>query len=202
MTTKRSARTSGWPTREIALLIAEPIPAFATGIEPMSAVVRGATTSVIPIPKRRTEGSTSMRLEVGGAQVDTSPGSKLAGWVPEQLAEAGLKVDKAGQARLVTWLGDEPSRLPGLLELLRSTYGAGARHIKVSATKGGEAVEPTEENVVKGTYPIWRHLFIYVNPALDKGEVAAYLKWIRGDEGQKLVKDVGYYPLPANLRSK
>ena len=83
-----------------------------------------------------------------------------------------------------------------------AAYGAGARHIKVSATKGGEAVEPTEENVVKGTYPIWRHLFIYVNPALDKGEVAAYLKWIRGDEGQKLVKDVGYYPLPANLRSK
>ena len=83
-----------------------------------------------------------------------------------------------------------------------AAYGAGAKHIKVSATKGGEAVEPTEENVVKGTYPIWRHLFIYVNPALDKGEVAAYLKWIRGDEGQKLVKDVGYYPLPANLRSK
>jgi phosphate transport system substrate-binding protein len=83
-----------------------------------------------------------------------------------------------------------------------AAYGAGAKHIKVSAEKGGEGVEPTEENVVNGSYPIWRHLFIYLNPALDKGEVAAYLKWMRSDEGQKVVKDVGYYPLPANLRSK
>ena len=33
-----------------------------------------------------------------------------------------------------------------------------------------------------------------------EGEVAKYLAWIRGDEGQKLVKDVGYYPLLKNLR--
>ncbi len=83
-----------------------------------------------------------------------------------------------------------------------AAYGAGARHIKVSATKGGEAVEPTEENVVNGSYPIWRYLYIYVNPKVDKGEIAAYLKWIRSSEGQKLVKDVGYYPLPEKLRSK
>jgi phosphate transport system substrate-binding protein len=54
--------------------------------------------------------------------------------------------------------------------------------------------------VVGQKYPIWRYLFVYVNPALDKGEIGAYLNWIRGDEGQKLVKDIGYFPLPANLR--
>jgi phosphate transport system substrate-binding protein len=80
--------------------------------------------------------------------------------------------------------------------------GSGAKHLKISATKGGEAIEPTEENVISGKYPIWRHLFIYVNPAQDKGEIGAYLKWIRSDEGQKVVKEAGYYPLPANLRSK
>ncbi|MCI0536443.1 MAG: hypothetical protein L0Z50_14580 [Verrucomicrobiales bacterium] len=37
---------------------------------------------------------------------------------------------------------------------------------------------------------------IYVNPALNKGEVAAYLNWIRSDDGQKAVEDAGYYPLP------
>jgi ABC-type phosphate transport system substrate-binding protein len=41
-----------------------------------------------------------------------------------------------------------------------------------------------------------------VNPALDKGEVAAYLKWIRSNDGQKVVKDVGYFALPENLREK
>ena len=75
------------------------------------------------IPKALAEAVT----QVGGAQVDTSPGAKLATWLPEQLAAARIKVDKPGQARLVTWLGDEPSRLTGLLELLASTYGAGAR---------------------------------------------------------------------------
>ena len=55
--------------------------------------------------------------------------------------------------------------------------------------------------MLSGKYPIWRYLFVYVNPALAKGDVAAYLKWIRGEEGQKLVKDVGYYPLPKNQRA-
>ena len=79
-------------------------------------------------------------------------------------------------------------------------YGSGVKHLKVKKDDGSPAIEPTGETVVNGTYPIWRYLFIYVNPALDKGEVAAYLGWIRSDEGQKVVKNVGYYPLPANLR--
>ena len=54
--------------------------------------------------------------------------------------------------------------------------------------------------MVAGTYPIWRYLYIYVNPALDKGEVGAYLNWIRSDAGQKVVKDIGYFPLPKQLR--
>ena len=69
-------------------------------------------------------------------------------------------------------------------------------------TEDSKAVEPTEETVLNQTYPIWRYLYNYVNPALDKGEIAAYLNWIRSDEGQKIVKEVGYYPLPANLREK
>jgi len=81
-----------------------------------------------------------------------------------------------------------------------AAYGAGAKHINVSREEGSAAVEPTEENVLNQTYPIWRHLFIYLNPELEKGEVAKYLKWIRSENGQKVVKDVGYYPLPKNLR--
>ncbi len=79
-------------------------------------------------------------------------------------------------------------------------YGAGVKHLKVKKNEGSPAIEPTEETVANGTYPIWRYLFIYVNPALDKGEVANYLTLIRSDDGQKIVKDVGYYPLPTNLR--
>ncbi len=83
-----------------------------------------------------------------------------------------------------------------------AAYGQGAKHIKVSKETGGEGVEPTEENILNQKYPIWRYLYIYVNPALDKGDVRKYLTWIRSDEGQALVKDVGYFPLPAQLRGK
>jgi phosphate transport system substrate-binding protein len=83
-----------------------------------------------------------------------------------------------------------------------AAYGAGAKHLKIKKDDASPAIEPSEETVVKGTYPIWRYLYIYVNPALDKGEVAKYLAWIRSEEGQKLVKDIGYFPLPDKLREK
>jgi len=79
-------------------------------------------------------------------------------------------------------------------------YGAGAKHLAMKKDESSPAIEPSEETVVNGTYPIWRYLYVYVNPALDKGEIAAYLNWIRSDDGQKVVKDVGYFPLPAKLR--
>ena len=83
-----------------------------------------------------------------------------------------------------------------------AAYGAGAKHLSIKKDDASAAVEPSEDTVLNGTYPIWRYLYVYVNPALDKGDVAAYLNWIRSEAGQKLVKEVGYYPLPANLREK
>jgi phosphate transport system substrate-binding protein len=81
-------------------------------------------------------------------------------------------------------------------------YGKGAKHLKVSRAAGGEAIDPTEENVLSGKYPIWRNLYVYLNPALDKDEVKSYLAWIRSEEGQQVVKEMGYFPLPEHLRKK
>lgn len=83
-----------------------------------------------------------------------------------------------------------------------AAYGAGAKHVPIKKTDSSPAINPTEETVLNGTYPIWRYLFVYVNPALDKGEIGSYIAWIRSDEGQKVVKEVGYFPLPAHLREK
>jgi phosphate transport system substrate-binding protein len=82
-----------------------------------------------------------------------------------------------------------------------AAYGGSSKLLSIKRDDASPAIEPTEENVETGKYPIWRHLYVYVNPALDKGEVAAYLNWIRSDDGQKYVKEIGYYPLPKNLRS-
>jgi phosphate transport system substrate-binding protein len=83
-----------------------------------------------------------------------------------------------------------------------AAYGHGAKALKVKKDADSPAIEPTEENVVSGKYPIWRFLFNYLSPEKDKGEIAAYLNWIRSAEGQKVVKEVGYYALPENLKEK
>jgi phosphate transport system substrate-binding protein len=83
-----------------------------------------------------------------------------------------------------------------------AAYGAGAKHLAIKKDASSPAIEPSEETVVKGTYPIWRYLYVYVNPAKDNNEIGAYLNWIRGDEGQNCVKEIGYYPLPENQRQK
>jgi len=80
--------------------------------------------------------------------------------------------------------------------------GTGAKQVPIKPGASEPAVEPTEENVLSQKYPIWRYLYVYVNPALDKGDIAAYLNWIRGEEGQKVVKEVGYFPLPPQWRHK
>ena len=82
-----------------------------------------------------------------------------------------------------------------------AAYGGGSKLLAIKKDENSPAITPTEETVVNGTYPIWRHLYVYLDPAKDKGEIAAYLKWICSDDGQKYTKEVGYYPLPKNLRS-
>ncbi len=81
-----------------------------------------------------------------------------------------------------------------------AAYGHGAKALKIKKTADSPAIEPTDENVISGKYPIWRYLYNYLNPEKDKGEISAYLTWIRSPDGQKIVKDVGYYPLPANTQ--
>lgn len=83
-----------------------------------------------------------------------------------------------------------------------AAYAAGIKALKVKQDANSPAVEPTEENIVSHKYPIWRFLYIYVNPDLDKGEVGAYLNWIRSNQGQAIVKDIGYFAIPNELRSK
>src|SRR5262245_62740277 len=67
-----SAPMSGWPTREIELLIAAPSPEKRPGTEPINVLVSGATTHEIPSPNRMAYGNTSMNTSTGGISVDGS----------------------------------------------------------------------------------------------------------------------------------
>lgn len=98
----------------------------------------------------------------GGRVDDTNPGRKLEGWVTEQLAHHHLKADAPARDRLVTWLGEEPGKLVGLLELFRSTYGDGAR-LEV------DDVNPFLGD--DGGVPPWE-----LTDAIDRGEIARSLE--------------------------
>ena len=54
------------------------------------------------------------------------------------------------------------------------------------------AVEPTEDNVRNGKYPLWRYLFMYTRgrPA---GAAKEFVDWVRSSAGQDVVEQVGYY---------
>ena len=82
-----------------------------------------------------------------------------------------------------------------------AAYGGDSKLLAIKKDENSPAIAPTEETVENGTYPIWRYLFVYLDRSKDKGEIAAYLNWIRSDAGQKYTKEVGYYPLPKNLRN-
>jgi len=64
--------------------------------------------------------------------------------------------------------------------------------VKVVAIDGVEASVATAAD---GSYPISRYLYMY-SDGEPEGVMAAYLDWILGAEGQKLVEDEGFVPLP------
>jgi phosphate transport system substrate-binding protein len=58
-----------------------------------------------------------------------------------------------------------------------------------------EGVAPSVDSVLDASYPLSRDLYMYSNgkPA---GVMQAYIEWILGADGQKIVADQGFVPLP------
>ena len=56
-------------------------------------------------------------------------------------------------------------------------------------------VQPTMENVYSKAYPLSRPLFWYT-AGVPRGANKQLIDWVLSPEGQKIVADVGYYPLP------
>ena len=74
-------------------------------------------------------------------------------------------------------------------------YAKGIHHTMVKKDASSPAVEPSMENVLTSKYPISRYLYWYM-AGEPSGEAAKLVDWVLGAEGQKLVQEVGYYPLP------
>jgi ABC-type phosphate transport system substrate-binding protein len=78
-------------------------------------------------------------------------------------------------------------------------YGKGIKHLLVTQDAGSPAVDPTLENVLSARYPISRYLYWYLT-GQPTGEVKKFVEWVLSKEGQAVVENVGYYPLPEKAR--
>jgi len=80
-------------------------------------------------------------------------------------------------------------------------YGKGIKHLRVKKDANSQAIEPTMENAQSGAYPISRFLYWYFagQPA---GDVKKLADWVMTKDGQAVVENVGYYPLPEAVAAK
>jgi len=75
---------------------------------------------------------------------------------------------------------------------------SGIRALPLAEKEGGAFVAATQENAMNGSYPLWRHLLIYVNKTPNKPLdplVKEFIKFIYSKEGQTIVVKDGFFPL-------
>lgn len=79
---------------------------------------------------------------------------------------------------------------------------SGVKAVPIAAKEGRPMIAATEENAMKGDYPLARFLYVYVNkhpnkplPPLER----EFLKMVLSKTGQQVVVKDGYIPVPAKV---
>lgn len=82
---------------------------------------------------------------------------------------------------------------------------SGVKAVPLAKAGSTEFIEATEENALKGTYPLSRFLFIYVNKAPNKALPPLemeFIKMVLSKTGQEVVVKDGYIPMPKKVVDK
>lgn len=74
-------------------------------------------------------------------------------------------------------------------------YLEGIRALKVKKDDSSPAVAPSLETAQSGSYPISRFLYFYT-AGEPTGLAKRFVDWVTSPDGQKVIEQVGYYPLP------
>ncbi|BBE18371.1 phosphate ABC transporter, periplasmic phosphate-binding protein PstS [Aquipluma nitroreducens] len=75
-----------------------------------------------------------------------------------------------------------------------AAYAEGIEICKVKKDENSPAYAANAETIKNGQYPISRYLFMYLKNK-PTGELKKYIDWILSPEGQKMVVEVGYFPV-------
>lgn len=75
-----------------------------------------------------------------------------------------------------------------------AAYAKNVKALPITKDPSSKAVIPTAATIHDGSYPISRFLYFYLNqkPA---GSVKKFIDWVISPDGQKVVNEVGYYPI-------
>ena len=75
-----------------------------------------------------------------------------------------------------------------------AAYAEGIEICKVKKDDNSPAYKATAETIKNNEYPITRYLYMYLANR-PTGEIKKYIDWILSAEGQKMVVEVGYFPV-------
>lgn len=73
-----------------------------------------------------------------------------------------------------------------------AAYAKNIRLLPVKKDASSPAVPPSSEKIKSGEYPLARPLYFYL-PKKPEGEIARFIEWVLGAEGQALAEKVGYF---------
>lgn len=75
-----------------------------------------------------------------------------------------------------------------------AAYAKDVKELFVAKDAKSEYVQPKEANILSGKYPISRFLYFYLKNR-PEGDVKKFVDWVISKEGQKVVAEVGYFPI-------
>jgi len=75
-----------------------------------------------------------------------------------------------------------------------AAYAKGVRDCKIKKDDKSTGYLPTEENIKAGTYPLSRYLFWYLT-SKPTGDTRKLVDYVLSEAGQKIVREVGYFPV-------
>lgn len=110
--------------------------------------------------------------------------------------------EQPGSASVVQGITEDPAGI-GYSGIGYMT--SGVRALPLAEKDGAPFVAPTQANALNGSYPLWRHLLIYINKAPNKPLdplVKEFIKFVCSKEGQAIVMKDGFFPLPQAVVEK
>lgn len=75
-----------------------------------------------------------------------------------------------------------------------AAYAKGVKDVAIKKDANSKAYLPLKKFIESGEYPISRYLYMYTTKK-PEGNIKKFIDWTLSKEGQKIVADVGYFPI-------